>query len=64
MWVPRFTGKTRITGKAAEIPEIPDNNREFIYMLSTKFIRSCINLFGAKSILYVYYQYNCIVLNI
>ena len=26
--VPRFTGKTRITGKTAEIPERPKNNRE------------------------------------
>ena len=25
--VPRFTGKTRITGKTAEIPERPKNNR-------------------------------------
>ena len=28
--VPRFTGKTRITGKAAEIPERPKNNREIL----------------------------------
>ena len=26
--VPRFTGKTGITGKTAEIPERPKNNRE------------------------------------
>ena len=26
--VPRFTGKTRITGKTAEIPERPKNNGE------------------------------------
>ena len=26
--VPRFTGKTRITGKTAEIPERPKNKRE------------------------------------
>ena len=26
--VPRFTRKTRITGKTAEIPERPKNNRE------------------------------------
>ena len=26
--VPRFTGKTRITGKTAEIPERPKDNRE------------------------------------
>ena len=28
--VPRFTGKTRITGKTAEIPERPKNNREIL----------------------------------
>ena len=28
---PRFTGKTRITGKTAEIPERPKNNRELKY---------------------------------
>ena len=32
-WVPRFTGKTRITGKTAEIPERPKNNREFKYAI-------------------------------
>ena len=26
--VPRFIGKTQITGKTAEIPERPKNNRE------------------------------------
>ena len=26
--VPRFTGKTRITGKTAKIPERPKNSRE------------------------------------
>ena len=31
--VPRFTGKSRITGKTAEIPERPKSNREtFIYI--------------------------------
>ena len=29
--VPRFTGKTRITGKSAEIPVRPKNNRELKY---------------------------------
>ena len=29
--VPRFTGKTRITGKTTEIPERPKNNRELKY---------------------------------
>ena len=29
--VPRFTGKTLITRKAAEIPERPKNNRELKY---------------------------------
>ena len=28
--VPRFTGKTRITGKTTEIPERPKNNREIL----------------------------------
>ena len=28
--VPRFTEKTRITGKTAEIPERPKNNREIL----------------------------------
>ena len=28
--VPRFTGKTRNTGKTAEIPERPKNNREIL----------------------------------
>ena len=28
--VPRFTGKTRITGKITEIPERPKNNREIL----------------------------------
>ena len=28
--VPRFTGKTRITAKTAEIPERPKNNREIL----------------------------------
>ena len=30
--VPRFTGKTRITGKTTEIPERPKNNRELKYI--------------------------------
>ena len=38
--VPRFTGKTRITGKTAEIPEIPKNNREI--------------LIGASAITFIY----------
>ena len=29
--VPRSTGKTRITGKTAEIPERPNNDRELKY---------------------------------
>ena len=37
--MPRFTGKTRITGKTTEIPERPKNNRELKYD---------IKLFGAK----------------
>ena len=28
--VPRFTGKIQITGKTAEIPERPKNNREIL----------------------------------
>ena len=32
IWVPRFTGKTRITGKTVEIPERPKNNRELKYI--------------------------------
>ena len=28
--VPRFTGKTRITGKTTEIPERPKNDREIL----------------------------------
>ena len=28
--VPRFTGKTRITGKTTKIPERPKNNREIL----------------------------------
>ena len=28
--VPRFTGKTQITGKTTEIPERPKNNREIL----------------------------------
>ena len=28
--VPRFIGKTRITGKTTEIPERPKNNREIL----------------------------------
>ena len=28
--VPRFTGKTRITGKTTEIPVRPKNNREIL----------------------------------
>ena len=59
--VPRFTRKTRITGKTAEIPERPKNNREFKYAVH---LVMYLILFGAKSILYVYCQYNCIVLNI
>ena len=46
--MPRFTGKTRITGKTTEIPERQKNNRELKY---------AIKLFGAKSILLVYCQY-------
>ena len=38
LWgVPRFTGKTRNTGKTTEIPERPKNDRELIY---AKFMRS------------------------
>ena len=37
--VPRFTGKTRISGKTAEILERPKDNRE-INMPSTKFMLS------------------------
>ena len=37
--MPRFAGMTRITGKTAEIPERPKENRE-INMLSTKFMLS------------------------
>ena len=29
IWVPRLTGKTRITGKTTEIPERPKNNRGY-----------------------------------
>ena len=36
--VPRFTGKTRITGKTAEIPERPKNNREIIGASAKTFI--------------------------
>ena len=43
MWnflgIPRFTGKTRITGKTAEIPEIPKNKRK-LNMIYTKFMLS------------------------
>ena len=28
--LPRFTGKTRITGKTTEIPERPNNNRKIL----------------------------------
>ena len=35
--VPRFTGKTRITGKTAEIPERPKNNRELKYAIQFRF---------------------------
>ena len=38
--VPRFTGKTQITGKTAEIPEKPKNNREI--------------LIGASAITFIY----------
>ena len=39
--VPRFTGKTPITGKTAEIPERPKNNRELKYDINlTKFMPS------------------------
>ena len=34
--VPRFTGKTRITGKTAEIPERPKINRELKYAIQFK----------------------------
>ena len=62
--MPRFTGKTRITGKTAEIPERPKNKRELKYAILSLNAKLCINLFGAKSMLYVYCQYNYIVLNI
>ena len=35
--VTRYTGKTRITGKNAEIPERPKNNRELKYAIKFKF---------------------------
>ena len=35
--VPRFTGKTLITGKTAELPERPKNNRELKYAIQFKF---------------------------
>ena len=31
--VPRFTGKTQITGKNAKIPERPKNNRELNFAI-------------------------------
>ena len=64
-WVPRFTGKTRITGKTAEIPERPKRiiGIKICYPLSLN-AKLCINLFGAKSMLYVYCKYNYIILNI
>ena len=34
--VPRFTGKTGITGKTAEILERPKNNREILIGASAK----------------------------
>ena len=35
--VPRFTVKTRITEKTAEIPQRPKNNRELKYAIQFKF---------------------------
>ena len=32
-----YTGKTRITGKTAEIPKRPKNNRELKYAIQFKF---------------------------
>ena len=35
--VPRFTGKTPITGKTAELPERPKNNRKILMDASANF---------------------------
>ena len=36
--VPRFTGKTRISRKTADIPERPTNNREILIGASAKLL--------------------------
>ena len=44
IWVTRFTGKTRITGKAVKISERPKNIRElkYIHYIMPSDVRTCL----------------------
>ena len=57
---PRFTGKTRITGKTAEIPERPKNYRETLIGALAKTL--LINEYNKKYMLFIIcdiYIFNC-----